>query len=368
MSWLEQHELSEGYASDAEVARLRGEYEQAQELYAVAARHEEKALREVAPDKPRTYGITAVSAVALRFKAAEFSEAKALSYRCLASERLPEFASRQIEDMLQSIKGEQAGIPVNDGQMLVSLKGGEILYGGAPMDLIIEKYQKMRSMIYRTAEYLKKVPHRRRGGPSKEIREAYRPWTFQAAPGSYQFAVSVQENRQLKLDLFDTEDLHPKRIVEELSHILQACSEAPDEGLLKVVPEDDYRLSFLKLARDLTPTVKGIGFTRLGIQTSTAPRPLVLTLDTRYALNEVIHAASQPSPEEQEDEIRGILRALHLDDDWLQVTQEDGKNITVRRAGEEIDDRIGPMVNHSVIVRVARSGSSLRFLDIELDE
>ena len=368
MTWLEQHRMSERYASDAQAARLRGEYERAQELYAIAAQREERALREVAPGKSRTYGITAVSAVALRFKAAEFSEAKALSYRCLASERLPEFASRQIEDMLQSIKTEQAHIPLNDSQMLVSLKGGEILHGGAPMDLIIEKYQKVRSMIYRTAEYLKNIPHRRRGGPSKEIREAYRPWTFQAVPGSYQFTVSVQENRQLKLDLFDTEELPPKQIIDGLSDILQACSEAPEDGLPKIVPQDDYRLSFLKLARDLTPTAKGTGFTRLDIQTPTAPRPLVLTLDTRYAINEVLHAASQPSPEEQEDLIHGVLRALHLDDDWLQVTQEDGKNVRVRRAGEEIDDRIGPMVNHSVIVRVARSGSSLRFLDIELDE
>lgn len=368
MTWLEQHRLSERYASDAQVAKLRGEYEQAQELYAIAAQHEERALREIAPEKLRTYGVTAVSAVALRFKAAEFSEAKVLSYHCLASERLPEFASRQIEDMLQSIKTEQARIPLNDSQILVSLKGGEILYGGAPLDLIIEKHQKMRSMIYRTAEYLKKVPHRRRGEPSKEIREAYRPWVFQAEPGSYQFTLSVQENKQLKLDLFDIEELPSKRIIEELSHILQACSEAPDEGLLKIVPEDDYRLSFLKLARDLTPTVNGKEFTRLDIQTSTAPRPLVLTLNTRHAIDEVIRAATQPSPEEREEEVRGVLRALHLDDDWLQVMQEDGKNVTIRRAGEEIDDRIGPMVNHSVVVRVAKSGSSLRFLDIELDE
>ncbi len=368
MSWLEQHRLSERYASDAQIAKLRGKYKQARKLYAVAARYEEKAFDEVAPDKPRTYGITAVSAVALRFKAAEYSEAKALSYRCLASGRLPKFASRQIEDMLQSIKSEQAGIPLDDGQMLVSLKGGEILYGGAPMDLIIEKYQKIRSMIYRTTEYLKNIPHRRRGGPSNEIKEVYRPWTFQAAPGSYQFTVSVQENRQLKLDLFDTEDLHPKQIIDELFHILKACSETPGIGLPKIVPEDDYKLSFLKLTRDLTPTVNGTEFTRIDIQTSTAPRPLVLTLNTRYAIDEVIRADTQPSLDEREDEIHGVLRALHLDDDWLQVVEEDGDSVRIRRAGEEIDDRIGPMVNHSVIVRVARSGSSLRFLDIELDE
>ena len=200
MTWLEQHRLSERYASDAEVAKLRGEHAQVQELYAIAAQHEESALDAIASDKPRTYGIVAVSAVALHFKATEFAEAKTLAYRCLASQRLPEFATRQIEDMLQSIMRKQANVHLDDAQMLVSLKGGAILYGGAPLGLIVEKSQKMRSLIYRTTEYLKNVPHRRRGEPSKEIKEAYRPWIFQAEPGSYQFMVSVQKKQTTEVN------------------------------------------------------------------------------------------------------------------------------------------------------------------------
>lgn len=368
MTWLEHHRLSERYASDAEVARLRGKHTRAKELSAIAAQHEARALDEVAPDKPRTYGITAVSAVALRFKAAEFNEAKLLAYRCLASERLPEFASRQLEDLLQSIKREQTGVPLDDTQMLVSLKGGAILYGGAPLELVVEKSQKMRSLIYRTAEYLKKVPHRRRGGPNKEIKDAYRPWIFQTEPGSYQFTVSVQKVRQLKMDIFDTDEIYPERIVGQLFHVLQACSESPQEGLSELIPQDDYRITFLKLARDLTPTSGGTDFTRLDIKTASAARALGLNINTRYTINEVIRTSLSPSSGEQETEIQGVLRALHLDNDWIRVVQDDGQNIRINRAGEEVDDRIGPMVNHRVIVRVARSGTSLRFLDIELDE
>ena len=368
MTWLEQHRLSERYASDAEVAKLRGEHAQVQELYAIAAQHEESALDAIASDKPRTYGIVAVSAVALHFKATEFAEAKTLAYRCLASQRLPEFATRQIEDMLQSIMRKQANVHLDDAQMLVSLKGGTILYGGAPLGLIVEKSQKMRSLIYRTTEYLKNVPHRRRGEPSKEIKEAYRPWIFQAEPGSYQFMVSVQKNRQLKLTLFDNDDLHAEQIVGQLSHILQACSESPHEGLSLVVPEDDYRISFLKLARDLTPTSGGTEFMQLDIQTASVPRTISLNKNTRYAINEAIRANSQLSSDEEEVDVSGILRALHLDNDWIRVVQYDGQEIRINRAGEEVDDRIGPMVNQPVIVRVAKSGTSLRFLDIELDE
>ena len=370
MTWLEQHRLSERYASDAEVAKRSGEHAQAQELYAIAAHHEEASLGTIASDKPRTYGIVAVSAVALRYKAAEFAEAKMLAYKCLASQRLPEFASRQIEDMLQSIMRGLAGVYMEEAQMLVSLKGGAILYGGAPLGLIVEKSQKMRSLIYRTTEYLKNVPHRRRGEPSKELRDcpAYRPWIFQAEPGSYQFTVSVQKNSQLRFTLFDENDLHPDQIVDQLSHILEACSQSPAEGLSLVVPEDDYRISFLKLARDLTPTSGGTEFMQLDIQTASVPRAISLNKNTRYAINEAIRANSQLASDEEEVDVSGILRALHLDNDWIRVVQHDGQEIRINRAGEEVDDRIGPMVNQPVIVRVAKSGTSLRFLDIELDD
>ena len=48
--------------------------------------------------------------------------------------------------------------------------------------------------------------------------------------------------------------------------------------------------------------------------------------------------------------LTGTLRAVHLDQDWLEVTVED-KHIRVERVGEAIDDIIGPMVNRPVIVQ-----------------
>ena len=368
MTWLEQHRLSERYASDAEVAKLRGEQAQFRELYAIAAQHEESALAAIPSDKTRTYGIIAVSAVALSFKAAEYTSAKTLAYRCLASQRLPDSASRQIEEMLQSIAKEQANIHLEEAQMLVSLRGGAILHGGAPLDLIVDKSQKMRSLIYRATEYLKKLPHRRRGGPRKEVTDAFRTWIFQAEPGSYQFTVAVQKNRQLEMALFANDDLDPKQIIEQLSHILQSCSESPFEGLSSLVPEDDYRTSFLKLARDLTPTSNGTEFRQLDIHTASVQRPISLNRNSRYAINEAISANIELASDEEEVEIGGTLRALHLDDDWIRVVQDDEQNVRINRAGDEVDDRIGPMVNHKVIVRAAKAGGSLRFLDIELDE
>lgn len=366
MTWLEHHRLSERYASEAHMASNRGEHSRAQQLYLMAAQAEEHALREVAPGKDRTYGITAVSAVALQFKASQWADARALAYQCLASKRLPEFASQQMEDLLHTIKASQSGIVLDGAQMLISIKGGNIIHGGAPLDVVVGKYQKLSSIIYRTAEFMKNLPHRRRGEPSQEIKGSFKPWLFQAAPGSYQFTVSIQETRQL--NMFDITDMDPRQVVGRTFGIIKACVESPSHELLNIVQRDEYRDTFLKLTRDLSPTVKGKDFNRIEIKTASQATPISLTVNTRHLINDAIRASRPTSPDEQEIEIDGVLRALHLDNDWIEVLREDGQTVKITRAQEDIDDRIGPMVNQPVMVRAAQSGRNLRFIDIEAIE
>ena len=100
MSWLEHHAASEQHAA-AEAEAGSGNRALAQQLYAKAA--EAQALEALAPAKTRTYGITAVSAVALYHKAARSEPAVALARRCLASDKLPGFARRQLGDLLDAI-------------------------------------------------------------------------------------------------------------------------------------------------------------------------------------------------------------------------------------------------------------------------
>ena len=103
MTWLEHHKQSERFASDAEIASNHGDRALAQQLYAKAAQAEEQALREVDPAKSRTYGITAVSMVALYYKAGQSTAARILAQRCLSSNALPDFTRRQLDDLLDTI-------------------------------------------------------------------------------------------------------------------------------------------------------------------------------------------------------------------------------------------------------------------------
>lgn len=369
MTWIEWHQQSERLASEAVVAHRANEFNRARLLYGQAAETEQRALNDLESGKPRTRGITAVSAVSLWFKAGEFNKAEQLAYLMLSAGDLPEFASAELRTLVQAIWTEsskqQAGVTFLPGQVYVAVKGGEVVTGGAPLDLIIDKVQTIQSMFFRTIEEAKKMPLRKRGAPTREIQEAGRPWLFQAPPGSYQFSVAIQEPAQK--DFFDGID--PSQIAERFLDILRAVASDDSALLENLVPDEDYRSTYLKLTRNLAPS--GKTFENLEIRSATDAATISLSPNSRRMINTTLRAKTQyplPSPEENENTLSGTLRAVDLDKDYIDVTI-DGKSEHIVGLKDALDDVIGPMINRRVIVRVLqRMGQPSKFVDIELDE
>jgi hypothetical protein len=273
--------------------------------------------------------------------------------------------------LLQAIWNEtaqrEAGLSFVPGQVLVSVKGGQVITGGAPLDLIVDKVQTVQSLFYRTAEYLKALPLRKKGPPPKEIQERCRPWIFQSVPGSYQFAVAVQKPAQS--ELFPSEEPEPEILTEKFLAILKAAAEDPEGALLKEVQRDDYRLTFLKMTRNLAPT--GRVFAQMEVRGAGDRTAVVLSPGSRKLISETLKGPSVPTDAQIDRPnsvlLRGVLRALDLDDDWLEVSVE-GESKRIKGVGEAVDDLIGPMVNREVNVRVQPVRKSLLFIDIELNE
>jgi hypothetical protein len=253
------------------------------------------------------------------------------------------------------------------GQVVVSVKGGEVVAGGAPLDLILGKVQIVEKLFYRTAEFLKSLPLRKKGPPSREIQERCRPWLFQSVPGSYQFVVAIQKPPQG--EMFPTDDPEPEVLTETFLSILRAAGDDPVEALKAVVPKDDYRETFLKMTRNLAPG--GKVFDQIEIRGAGDRKPVVLSTGSRKLIAKTLRGPAHTSAAEAADEetiLRGVLRALHLDEDWLEVIV-DGDHKRVTGVGEVVDDLIGPTVNHEVSVRIRPSKrKALTFIDIEQDE
>lgn len=366
MIWAELHAESEQLAIEAQLALRARNAGQAVELYKRAAEVERRALDQLDVSKARTRGITAVSAVALWFKAGEYALAEQLAHSMLADPHIPDFAREELRNLVQAIwtksSMQKAGVAFVPGEVMVSVKGGEVVTGGAPLDLIVDKVQTIQAMFYRTIEFVNGVSHRRVGRPAKELQEACRPWLFQSAPGSYQFSVAIQ--KPVQSDFFK-EDIQPERIAQHFLEIVSASSGDDGAALEKLVPDEKYRSTFLKLARNLAPT--GKTFERIELRASGEARPVALGVESRFSINQQLRKRPDVPAiaGEMPEELHGTLRAVHLDKDWLDVVVN-GVSMHVVGLQDAVDDVIGPMVNRSVVVRVIRaSQKKLTFLDIE---
>lgn len=370
MTWAHWHAESERFASQAEVEARRKDALAAKSLYLKAAEAENQALLELAPNKPRTLGITAVSAASLWFKARAFKKASQLCYLMLGRGDLPDFAADQLKALVQAIWIEEskseAEVAFLPGQVNFSVKGGEVVVGGAPLDLIVDKVKTIQSIFYRTIEESQDMPLRRRGDPKREVQDACRAWLFQMPPGSYQFSVAIQEPPQR--DFFKA-TVDPNLIAERFLKVLRASASGDAGQLELIVPDTDYRSTFLKLARNLAPT--GTTFGQMEISSALGGEVVELRPENRKTISAEINRLKPKrltDSETVEETLRGVLRAVNLDKDWIEVVSDGGTHHIVGLA-EALDDVIGPMVNRRVVVKVRRDASlKYKFDDIELDE
>lgn len=367
MTWRESHERSERYASEAHLLVRQGRPDSAEMLFAAAAAEEIEALKKLDASKPRTVGITVVSAVSLSFKARQYPAAEKLAMQWLINDQIPPFAAEQLRQLVQEIWIAQAisqsGSAFLPGRVLVSVRGGQTLPGGAPLSLILDKVQTVQSLFFRTIEFLQELPHRRRGPPAQDIQETCRPWIFQAAPGSYQFSVAIEDSKQLE---FFKQRPSARQVSQHFMTILSASVGESADNLSQIVKNPEYQQTFLKLARNLAPT--GKNFSEIEVRQDGDLHGLVLEPQTRTSINRILRPVDDAqTPTSETVQLRGVLRALHLERDWLELAVD---QTTVRVGGlvDAVDDIIGPLVNRKVVVTARHIKAKYEFLDIEADE
>ena len=362
MTWAETHQKSADLAFRAGQMRS-GSWADAEGLYRQAAAYELEALDKIPLEKHQTRAVFGLSAASLLFKGGEFERAANLSLQLLNGP-LPSNIEDQLRAVIQAVWTEEAKRKSDKkflpGQVIVSLSGGEILVGGAPLDVIVSKVQNIQSLFIRTIEYLSELPFRSRGPAPAEVRDYCRPWLFQAAPGSYQFAVSVEAPRQS--DMFKGH-VEPQHVTDKFLDIVQAASDPNENALERVIDREDYREAFVKLTRTLSPT--GRAYEKVRIYSYDNPKEVTLTGDSRSYTNEHVQAMLQTAaPSSEVVHVIGTLRALDLDKDWLEIDVK-GRHQRVTGLEDAIDDIIGPLVNRSVRVICRQAGRRLKFLDIE---
>lgn len=371
MSWKAHHQESEQIAWEADAAKRAGKDALAQTLYRRAAEEERKALADLDPTKRRTFGITTVGIASLYFQGNLLDEAEQAACEFIASNLNSDFGRNELRTLLTSIYALREYDPVyaeeEPGQINVSMRGGRIERGAAPAHLVGRTIKTLESFLHRTAEYVEGRPFHKGPHAAKDIRDRYEPWVRQLAPGSFRFAVGLHAPQQSSM--LDDGFPGPETISETLLDIVGATTDNTTDHLAQIVSSKPHRLKFLRLTRDLAPT-KSAGFKRLSLRGRNDRTPMTLSENSRGPLNRHIRATSEANQAAGETviQIRGVLRGVDLEQDWLKVADSDTIKV-VRKAGDAIDDLIGAMVNQHVIVLANRTQrGQLHFVDIQPDE
>lgn len=371
MSWRAHHRESELIASEADVAKRAGNDARARALYRRAAEEERKALAELDPAKRRTFGITTVGIASLYFQGNLLDEAEQTACEFIASDLNSDFGRNELRTLLASIYALREYDPVyaeeEPGQISISMRGGRIERGAAPAHLVGRTIKTLESFLHRTAEYVEGHPFHKGPYTTKDIRDRYVPWVRQLAPGSFRFAVGLHAPQQaLTLDDGST---RPETISATVLDIVGAATDDTSDRLAQIVSSELHLLKFLRLTRDLAPT-ESAGFKRLALRGWNDRTPMTLSKDSRRVLNQNIRAVNKAGRKsgEEEIEIRGVLRGVDLEQDWLKVA--DGGTVKViQKAGDAIDDLVGAMVNQHVKVLANQTQrGQLHFVDIQPNE
>jgi len=353
------HKRAEELAGRADLLARAGNHVAARELYRAAADAEQEAvLQFTATDKPRTFSILAVSHASLLFKAKALELASQAPCRYLGESDLSARGRTQLKELLQVIWDEQLveeeGLQYSGEELWFSLRGGEIGSGTAPVDTAIHFISTANHLVWRAVEWTARFPLRLAGLPDDAVRRAMQARATQPVVGSYRFSVRLLK-QQLELfpDSSPASRINPSEIATFVVEFLKAVSRGNVDAVESVVPEPGYRRALLQLTRNLLPSEsKQVGEVEVSRLSEGRAESAVLLEGAREQVSaalRVVNPALQENAKEERGEIVGILRALHLDDNWLLVkpdNEDEAQRCLTRE--DVLDDVVGPMVNKRV--------------------
>jgi len=220
------------------------------------------------------------------------------------------------------------------------------------LDLVLQKVDGFRSLLTRTAEWLGGYDFRPRGRPPKRITDALQLRALQPAPGSYLLTVRLVE--PIQPYLFEDEAPDPGQssaVSTSVVKMMRLLSSGTEEDVEEFIPDESYRMAFTRLIRNIAPTKKGAEEVEVRrISGGDVAEKVSLVRDTRQKINDILKTTGDDE-DTTAAELRGVLRALHLDNNWIELAlAPEGAHQRCETPPETLDEVVGPMVNRSVVV------------------
>ncbi len=242
------HREAMKFADKSTVARIKGEREEYLR-YTRLALEKEIAAADLMVDKDiePTRSVLHRSAATLAWRCGEYARAKRLAYRALAGNPPPDI-EWELNDLLSTVRLEEAGIHLGKGQLQFSLQGGEVGYGKAALSELTSRMPSIGSMLQITA---KSVYRRLNNVAHSSVKDFSEIPIFVDgfAPGS--FIVNLRLGFPIQHELPGFERFED--IVEPFLENLNLVDKGEFHELHKALADPNAYVGFVKAAHKLAP-------------------------------------------------------------------------------------------------------------------
>jgi hypothetical protein len=319
---------SESFALQAERAWNDGKRGEARDLFVKAATLEEAVAFTVPEGSPKTRALLAGSAVALWYKAEQFSHAKRIAYSFLATgQDFSDKAIANLEELVDRCSREGAvarqGVASDMVPLEVKLDGGRVLVGLAPAFTTKTVRERSIQLLTRSADYLTGAQYRDHGESELIRNDRIQIYEAPARAASYGVRLYVSTGTQPPL-VRTAADVTPERVVEHFLSVAVAAEQGP-EAVRDIVKMDQYADAFISGFGDIAPDgddVVRVVCSAPSWRVPNAPRTTFVRA-TRDALRAAVQSATPaPQPGELEYEGRLVEVKLNSSEKWVQVQVE----------------------------------------------
>jgi hypothetical protein len=293
-----------------------------------------------------------------------------LTHRVLGGDDLPVGARDELEEVAAELRLRttmlRTGVGLVASSVEVSLSGSGVRVGIADAGAVIDAIDVATKLGTRVFEYLTNTPLRRRGAPSPELRKRFQLLVSQPTAGSFRFNLLFGASaEQLSLDYPTQVHVDPHRQAEMFTSIIEAAVDPIPNRMDEIVSSAEYRTAFLQLVRELIPRRRGLDrctVRRLGA--GDEGQVTLVPTQRSVILRRLSQAAGATGKVE---ETVGVLRALDLNHNWIELTAKDRPEIEryYSEGAVILEDVLQPLVNQDVVVRwTSRQPMRRTLLDI----
>jgi hypothetical protein len=259
------HNRAMEFAEKAAIAKFKGEFSIANELFRKAFTLEKEAAHDcLFGDDELTKAVLFRSAASLAYECGEFREAERLVAIGLSGNP-PDEIAEEIRNLFEEITFgrhlETKGIYLEPNEFQFSLSGKSASFGIIATDLFINRVTSLKNLIYRTFDRKNGKPYRD-GGPS--LFEKSYPIFLQAVRAQ-SFAITVRIGKPSETILPGFEDsIQSTDVIKEVFDCIEIINNRDDEIIKQRIPDPAYYNNFIGLMDNIAPDgedVRTVGFT-----------------------------------------------------------------------------------------------------------